>query len=200
VHPRTARYRSAASASLIGRAAWRGEGDHAATHLEAAAFGSDAKWHVPVRASAWCTPVKACCVDHRVCDIRARLDSLVGSSPCARRSVTVREEGSSRADANPAPIEADDVAELQLPSSTAINFTVDSHVAVDDGLLHISTGVEEPSKLQELAEADALAADRNVVDRSLVRHPGMLADQMPTASGSLCAPSWTSDRGLEPGP
>jgi hypothetical protein len=81
--------------------------------------------------------------------------------------------------ANPASIEADDVAELQLPSASAINLAVHGHIAVDDGLFHVSTGVEESSELQELPEANDLTADRDVVDRSRVRHPRMLVDKVP---------------------
>jgi hypothetical protein len=59
----------------------------------------------------------------------------------------------------------------------AINLAVHGHVAVDDGLFHASTRVEEPSELQELPEANGVTADRDVVDRSRVGHPGMLAEQ-----------------------
>jgi len=90
----------------------------------------------------------------------------------------------SRADADPAPLEGDDVAELKLPSAATVDLAVHAHVAVDDGLFDVSTGVEEPSELQELPEADDLAADRNVVDRSRVRHAGMLADQVLPAGPS----------------
>jgi hypothetical protein len=92
---------------------------------------------------------------------------------CLRRIVP------SRADANTASIEGDDVSDLQLPSASAINLAVHGHIAVDDGLFHVSTGVEEPSELQELPEANDLTADRDVVDRSRVRHPRMLVDQVP---------------------
>ena len=49
----------------------------------------------------------------------------------------------------------------------------------DDGLFHVSAGVEEPSDLHELPDADNLTADRHVVDRSRLHHPRMLADQVP---------------------
>jgi hypothetical protein len=91
----------------------------------------------------------------------------------------------SRADANPASIKADDIAELQLPSASAINFTVHGHKAVDDGLFNVSTGVEESSKFQELPEADDLTTDRYVVDRSRIRHPRMLVERCPLLSGSF---------------
>jgi hypothetical protein len=82
----------------------------------------------------------------------------------------------SRTDANPASIEADDVAGLQLPSASAINFPVHGHKSVDDGLFHVSTGIEESSKFQELPEADDLTTDHDVVDRSRICHPRMLVD------------------------
>lgn len=89
-------------------------------------------------------------------------------------SLALREEappiGTSRGDANPASREADDVSDLQLPSAAAINLAVHDNVALDDGLFHVSTGVEESSELQELPEANDLTADRDVVDRSRVRH------------------------------
>ena len=68
---------------------------------------------------------------------------------------------------------------MQLPSASEINLAVHGHMAVDDGFFHISTGVEEPGELQELPEANDLTADRDVVDRSRVRHPRMLVDQVP---------------------
>jgi hypothetical protein len=85
----------------------------------------------------------------------------------------------SRADAKPAPIEADDVAELQLPSASAINLAVHGRKAVEDGLFHVSTGVEEPSELQELPQANDLITNCDVFDRSRIRHPRMLVDHVP---------------------
>ena len=79
------------------------------------------------------------------------------------------------------PLEADEVAELQLPSAAAIDLAVHGHSAVDDRLFHASTGVEESRELQQLAEPDGLAADRNVLDRSWLRHDEMLTDQVPPA-------------------
>lgn len=93
--------------------------------------------------------------------------------------------GALRADPDAVPLEADDVAELQLPSATTIDLAVHEDVAVDDGLFHVSTGLEESSELEELPEADDLAAYRDV-DRSRVRHPGMLADQVRSVSRCLC--------------
>ena len=84
-------------------------------------------------------------------------------------------------DADPASLEGDDVAELQLPSAAAIHLAVHGHVAVDDGLFHVSTGVEKSSELQELPEANDLTTDRDVVDRCRVRHSRMLAHQVPAA-------------------
>ena len=92
------------------------------------------------------------------------------SPPASRRS---------RADANPASIEADDVAELQLPPATVINIAIHGHIAVDDGRFHVSSGVEKPGEFQELPEADDLTADRDIVDRSRVRHPRMFVDEDP---------------------
>jgi hypothetical protein len=93
----------------------------------------------------------------------------------------------SPADANPASIEADDVAELQLPSASAINLGVHGHKAVHDGLFNVSTGVEESSEFQELPEANDLTIDHDVVDRSRIRHPQMLVDQMRPRSRSSTA-------------
>ena len=73
-------------------------------------------------------------------------------------------------------IEADDVAELQLPSAASINLAVHGHKAVDDGLFHASPGVEEPSEFQELAEANDLSTDRHVVDRMRICHSRMVVD------------------------
>jgi len=75
-------------------------------------------------------------------------------------------------------VEVDYVVELQLSSAATIDLAVHCHAAVDDGLFDVSAGVEEPSELQELPEADGLTADRNVIDRRRVRHPGMLADRV----------------------
>jgi 2-polyprenyl-3-methyl-5-hydroxy-6-metoxy-1,4-benzoquinol methylase len=66
-----------------------------------------------------------------------------------------------------------------LPSASAINRAVHIDKTVNDGLFHVSTGVEESSELQELPEADELTADRDVFDRTQIRHPRMLADQVP---------------------
>src|SRR6478752_6910442 len=87
----------------------------------------------------------------------------------------------SPADAHGVPFNADDVATLQLPSATAIDLAVHRHVAVYDGLFHISAGVEEPCELHELTEADGLIANGDFVDRSFVRHPGRLTDHVPPA-------------------
>ena len=67
------------------------------------------------------------------------LQTLVSGSDVRARS---------RADADPAPLETDDVAEPQLPSAAAINLAVHGHEAIDDGLFHISTGVQDPSELR----------------------------------------------------
>lgn len=83
----------------------------------------------------------------------------------------------SGADADAAPLEADHVADLELPAATAIDLAVDRDEAVDDRFLHISAGVEEPCELEELPEADHVAADGDVDDRSRFRHPGMLTDE-----------------------
>jgi 7-keto-8-aminopelargonate synthetase-like enzyme len=104
-----------------------------------------------------------------ILDSRARL--------CAWRSLPPVASAPSRADPNPASIEADDVAELQLPSASAIDLAVHGHKAVDDGLFHVSTGVEESSEFQELAEPNDLATDRDVVDGRWIRHPRTLADR-----------------------
>ena len=118
-------------------------------------------------------------VQPRCAGLYARGSSTANHRFCARWSLSPSASVPSRADANPAPIEADDVAELQLPSASAINLAVHGHIAVDDGLFHVSTGVEEPSELQELPEANDLTTDRDVVDRSRVRHPRMLVDRVP---------------------
>lgn len=81
----------------------------------------------------------------------------------------------SGADADAAPLEADDIIDLQLATATAIDLAVDRDEAVDDRFLHVSTGVEKPRELQELSQADHVAADGDVVDRSRFRHLGMLA-------------------------
>ena len=62
------------------------------------------------------------------------------------------------------PQMADDIAELELASTTTIDLAVDRHEAVNDRLFHVSAGVKEPSELHELAKANALAADGNIVD------------------------------------
>lgn len=82
--------------------------------------------------------------------VAGRRSSTANHRSCAWWSLSPSAPVPSRADANPASIEADDVAELQLPPASAINLAVHGHKAVDDGLFHVSTGVEEPSKLQEL--------------------------------------------------
>ena len=87
----------------------------------------------------------------------------------------------SPANADFASLECDNVAGLQLPSAAAINLAVHGHVAVDDGFFHVSTGVEEPSELYELPEANDLTTDRDVVDRGRVRHAEMLGHCVPAA-------------------
>ena len=89
---------------------------------------------------------------------------------CSQWSLSPSASVASRADADPASIKADDVAKLQLPPATAINLAVHHHIAADDGLFHVSTGVEEPGELQKLPEANDLTADRDVIDRSRIRH------------------------------
>lgn len=90
------------------------------------------------------------------------------------------------ADANRASIEADDVAELQLPAASAIDLAVHGHKTVGDGLFHVSTGVEESSKLQELPEPNDLTTDRDILDRNWIRHPRMLVDRVPPRRQDVC--------------
>lgn len=106
------------------------------------------------------------------------MDGGAGAPPTVRKRTPARERVpvSSRADANAAPLERDDVPELQLPPAPPIDLAVHGHVAIDDGLFHVPTGVEEAREFEELAEADAVAADRDVVDRGGVGHAEMLAD------------------------
>lgn len=111
-------------------------------------------------------------------DPRPRITGSALGGPVSARIETLTGRRS-RADANPASIEADDVAELQLPPATVINFAIHGHIAVDDGRFHVSSGVEEPGELQELPEANDFTADRDIVDRSRVRHPRMLVDEDP---------------------
>lgn len=66
---------------------------------------------------------------------------------------------------------------MQLTPASTIYFPIYSDEAVDDGFFHVPSRVEEPSKLQELAEANDVAADRYVFDAARVSHAGMLADQ-----------------------
>jgi len=87
----------------------------------------------------------------------------------------------SRADADPASLERDDVTELQLPSAAAVDFAVHEHIAVDDRLFDVSTGVEESGEFDELPEANRITADRDIFDRRLVGHPRMLAEQVPAS-------------------
>lgn len=93
-------------------------------------------------------------------------------------SSTVRRSPSSRANANAAPLERDDIAKLQLPPTTAIDLAVHGDVAVDDGLFNVATGVEEAGELEELAEADGVTADRDVVDWGWGGHAEMVAHAM----------------------
>lgn len=81
------------------------------------------------------------------------------------------------------PLEADNVSELQLLPAASIDLTVHPDMAVDDGIFHVPSGVKQSGELQELPEADDLTADRDVIDRSLVRHLGMLGDQVPPGDG-----------------
>jgi hypothetical protein len=69
-----------------------------------------------------------------------------------------------RADASPATVEDDDVVMLQLTSAASVDLAVDRDEAVDDGFLHVTARVEQASELHELAEADAVAPDRDVDD------------------------------------
>lgn len=106
------------------------------------------------------------------------MDGGADALPTVRKRTSARElvPVSSRADANATPLERDDIPELQLPPTPPIDLTVHGHVAIDDGLLDVPTGVEKPGELEELAEADGLAADRDVVDRGLRGHSRMVAD------------------------
>ncbi len=70
--------------------------------------------------------------------------------------------------------EADHIAELQLPAPATIDLTVDGDVTVDDRLFHVAARVEQARELEELTEADAVSADRDVGDRCRGRHSGML--------------------------
>lgn len=114
--------------------------------------------------------------------IPCRAVRIRGASPQqnGRRRV-VDPRNTSLADADSASLERHDIAELQLTSATSIDLTVHLHVAVDDGLFHVSTGVEEPRELHELSEANGVAADPDVVDRRRFRHPRMLADRVPSS-------------------
>src|SRR4051812_34767368 len=104
------------------------------------------------------------------------LPRLASAHPATRRQAEppVGLCSPSRRDADPVPLEADDVSVLQLPSTSTIHLAVHGDVTVGDGLFDISTGVEQPGELQELPEADAVTVDGDVVDRSSVRHPRML--------------------------
>lgn len=76
-----------------------------------------------------------------------------------------------KADSDSASFERDNVANLQLSPTTAIDLAVYEYVPVDNGLLHIAARVEQTGELQELPEANALATNRDVVDRVRVGHP-----------------------------
>jgi hypothetical protein len=110
----------------------------------------------------------------------------VGSLPRGARA------HASPADAYPVTLEADHVAELQLPAAAAIDLAVDGHVAVDDRFLHISAGVQKPRELEELPEAYRLAADGDVVDRSRVHHPRIVFET--TRSGPTARTKGPSHR------
>lgn len=122
------------------------------------------------------------------------MDGGAGALPTVRKQTPAREHAAvcSQADANAAPLERDNVSELQLPPATPIDLAVHGHVAIDDGLFNVPAGVEEPGELQELAEADAVATDRDVVDRSGVGHAEMLADV--GSSGCTGSPSLSATR------
>lgn len=72
-------------------------------------------------------------------------------------------------------IKRDDVTVVQLPSAPPIDFTVHADVSVEDRLFGIPAGIEEPGELQKLAEADDLAADRDIVEGCGFGHTKMLS-------------------------
>ena len=124
---------------------------------------------------------------HVVLGARTAGPSTANHPFCAWWSLSPSASVPSRADADPASIEADDVAKLQLPSASAINLAVHHHRAADDGIFHVSTGVEELNELQGLPEANDLTADRDVIDRSRVRHPRMFVEPVPTGPSATSA-------------
>jgi len=90
---------------------------------------------------------------------------------------------SSVADANPMPLEADDIADCELASTSTIDLAVHRDEPVGDDLFDISSGVEKTRELEELAEANIIPADGNVFDRSGTHHhfPMLSAVRRPSA-------------------
>ena len=86
---------------------------------------------------------------------------------------------------DPAPLETDDVAGVELSSAAAIDLAVHGHITVDDGFFDVPPGVEETGEFHELAEANHVASDRDVIDRSGMGHPRMVSDVVPTAGDTV---------------
>jgi hypothetical protein len=98
-------------------------------------------------------------------------DSATATNRTSRVMFTTGPFFASSCDAHSAPLEGDDVAELQLPPAAAINLAVHAYEPVRDGLFHVPTRVEESSELQELPEANALTTDGHVFDGSRIVIP-----------------------------
>lgn len=93
-----------------------------------------------------------------------------------RRALGIaRRRSVSGTDAHRTAVEHDDVVDLQLTSTAALDLAVDRHEPVDDGLFDVTTRVEHAGELQKLSETDAVSADRNI-HRRRSSHAEMLAE------------------------
>lgn len=82
-------------------------------------------------------------------------------SAVSRPIAPVEARPRSLADAEAVPVEPDDVADDELAPAAQIDFAVDGHHPLGDRLLGLAAR-EDPRELEELAQADRPAAQRDV--------------------------------------
>ncbi|CAI7635485.1 unnamed protein product [Penicillium discolor] len=97
-----------------------------------------------------------------------------GAEPGRGGGGRLRDAGSGP-DADRPALEGHHIAVAELTPAAPVHLAVHGDVAVDDDLLRVAARVQQSRELEELAEADDLAADGDLVDRIGVRHLCMLA-------------------------
>lgn len=98
--------------------------------------------------------------------------------------------GKCLADANPAPIEADNIADVELSSALALDFAVHIHEPVENCLFHVPTGVEKSGELEELPQANHFSTDRDMVYGRGICHIGNVSRRVPAPSPERLGTGW----------